>query len=121
MPGFGWGGCCGFGALGGYGWIGWIINLALTAVTLIALVLLVIWAVRRITNSQKGSMYVSDQNGGLNAAREILRARYARGEITREEYQQMREGSSALEILAQRYARGEITREQYEIMKRDIS
>jgi len=34
---------------------------------------------------------------------------------------QKREGSNALEILAQRYARGEITREQYEIMKRDIS
>jgi putative membrane protein len=29
--------------------------------------------------------------------------------------------SDAPEILAQRYARGEITREQYEIMKRDIS
>jgi len=28
---------------------------------------------------------------------------------------------TAQEILAQRYARGEITREQYEIMKQDIS
>lgn len=34
---------------------------------------------------------------------------------------QKRDGSNAHEILAQRYARGEITREQYEIMKRDIS
>ena len=32
-----------------------------------------------------------------------------------------KKGSNALEILAQRYARGEITREQYEIMKDDIS
>jgi putative membrane protein len=32
-----------------------------------------------------------------------------------------KEDSSALEILSQRYARGEITREQYEIMKDDIS
>lgn len=32
-----------------------------------------------------------------------------------------KKSSSALEILAQRYARGEITREQYEIMKEDIS
>jgi putative membrane protein len=31
------------------------------------------------------------------------------------------QSSNALEILAQRYARGEITREQYEIMKRDLS
>lgn len=89
MPGFGWGGCCGFWGLGSYGWIGWIVNIALTAVILIGLVLLVIWAVRRITNSQKGSMYVTDQGDGLNTAQEILQARYARGEITREEYQRM--------------------------------
>jgi len=89
MPGFGWGGCCGFGGLGSYGWIGWIVNIALSAVILIGLVLLVIWAVRRITNSQKGSMYVADQSGGLNTAQDILQARYARGEITREEYQRM--------------------------------
>lgn len=31
-----------------------------------------------------------------------------------------RENSSALDILAQRYARGEITREQYENMKQDL-
>lgn len=29
--------------------------------------------------------------------------------------------SNALDILSQRYARGEITREQYEIMKQDLS
>jgi len=32
-----------------------------------------------------------------------------------------RQGSNAKEILAQRYARGEITREQYETMKEDIN
>ena len=31
------------------------------------------------------------------------------------------QGSNPLDILAQRYARGEITREQYEIMKQDLS
>lgn len=31
------------------------------------------------------------------------------------------EGYTANEILDQRYARGEITREQYEIMKKDIA
>jgi putative membrane protein len=88
MPGFGWGGCCGFGAWGGYGWI---INLAFSAVILIALVLLVIWAVRRITKHQPGSSYSSSQRHGLNTARDILQTRYANGEITREEYQQMLE------------------------------
>ena len=86
MPGFGWNGCCGFGALGGYGWI---VNLALSAVILIGLVLLVIWAVRRIANNQPGSSYTSTQGHGLNTAREILQTRYAKGEITREEYQRM--------------------------------
>lgn len=32
-----------------------------------------------------------------------------------------KENESASEILAQRYARGEITREQFEIMKQDIN
>ena len=35
-------------------------------------------------------------------------------------FSRKREGSEAQEILAQRYARGEITREQYEIMKQDL-
>jgi putative membrane protein len=88
MPGFGWGGCCGFGNLG---WIGWIVNIVLTVGILIGLVLLVIWAVRRITNNQQGSIFSSGQSGGLTTARDILQTRYARGEITREEYQQMLE------------------------------
>lgn len=33
---------------------------------------------------------------------------------------QQGEGSNPLEILSQRYARGEITREQYEIMRKDL-
>ena len=35
--------------------------------------------------------------------------------------QQPRKNAEALEILSQRYARGEITREQYESMKNDLS
>ena len=89
MPGFGWGGCCGFGS---FGWIGWIINIVLTVGILIGLVLLVIWAVRRFTNSQSGSYLSSGRSdSGMATAREILQTRYARGEISREEYQQMLE------------------------------
>lgn len=93
MPGFGWHGCCGGGlfGFGGLGWIGWIINAALTAGILIGLVFLVIWAVRRMTGSQHGSVFTASQGSGLSAAREILQARYAHGEITREEYRQMLE------------------------------
>jgi len=92
MPGFGWNGCCGFGSFGSMGWIGWIINIVLTIGVLIGVILLVVWAVRRITNSQSGSWLSSNQSGsGLTTARDILQARYARGEITREEYHQMLE------------------------------
>ena len=92
MPGFGWDG---YGMMSGYGslgLVGWIINLVLTVGILIGLVVLVIWAVRRITKNQGGPLLSSGQGGsGLTTAREILQSRYAQGEITREEYQQMLE------------------------------
>jgi putative membrane protein len=92
MPGFGWNGCCGFGSFGSMGWIGWIINIVLMGAVLIGVVMLVIWAVRRITNNQPGSNLSSSQPGsGLATARNIVQTRYARGEISREEYQQMLE------------------------------
>jgi putative membrane protein len=83
MPG--WNGFCGFGYLGG---AGWIINLVLSVVILVGLVLLVIWAVRRLANQPQGTLFSSGQ-GGSQSARDILQARYARGEISREQYQQM--------------------------------
>ena len=68
----------GYYMMGGFGWIGMIINLLI----LIGIIVLIVWAVNRFS-------------GGLNSSaknqtpREILQARYARGEITREQYQQM--------------------------------
>ncbi len=56
-------------------------------VMIIALVVLVIWAVRRTPSSAK--------NGSSSAAvypqspKEMLQMRYASGEITREQYQEM--------------------------------
>lgn len=91
LPGYGWNSCWGFAGFGNLGWIGWIINIVLTIGILIVLVLLVIWAVRRITNNQSGSIFSAAQTGELANALEILQARYARGEITREEYQRMLE------------------------------
>jgi putative membrane protein len=58
-----------------------------------ALILLAVWLVRAIFSSSSQH----DSSGS-----------------------QPRPESSALEILSQRYARGEITREQYEIMKQDL-
>lgn len=76
MHGYGFGGMGLFG-----GWIGLIFNLAI----LVGIVILVVWAVKRFTNgSTSGNQFPGNQN-----PREILQARYARGEITRDQYQQI--------------------------------
>jgi putative membrane protein len=76
MHGYGFGG---MGLLGG--WIGLIFNLAI----LVGIVLLVVWSVKRFTNSSTNG----NQASGNQSPREILQARYARGEITRDQYQQI--------------------------------
>jgi putative membrane protein len=76
----------GFGGFGGFGWIGMIINLVITILVVVGIIWLVVWMVRKgIPNHQvyPTSSHVSPK--------EILQARYARGEITREQYQQMLE------------------------------
>jgi putative membrane protein len=72
----GWGG---FGLLGGL--IGLIFNLAVIA----GVVALVIWAVKRATSGNTNWSNPSSNE----SPREILQRRYARGEITREQFQQM--------------------------------
>lgn len=74
------GGCCGFGSLGTWGAI---LNLIITVGILVAFLLLVIWLARRLTSGVNG-MDVSSAS-----PREILQVRYARGEITRDQYQEM--------------------------------
>ena len=71
---------------GGMGWIGMILGLVITIAVIIGLVLLVVWAVRRMSgnNAHTGSQNLTGQS-----ARDIAQARYAKGEITREEYQQI--------------------------------
>ena len=74
----GGGGMMGFG---GFGLIGLLFNL----VIIIGIVVLIIWAVKRFTSGTTNW----NQTSGNQSPREILQARYARGEITREQYQQM--------------------------------
>jgi len=72
----------GFGGLGIWGGlIGLILNIAI----IVGIVWLVVWAVRRFTS---GSAHWNQSSGG-QAPRDILQVRYARGEITREQYQEM--------------------------------
>ncbi len=77
----------GFGGFGGFGWIGMILNLVITIGVIVGLILLVVWAVRRLSgNQQSGIQAPSGQS-----ARDIAQMRYARGEITREQYQELLE------------------------------
>ena len=83
-------GCCGgLGGFGAYGSIGWIIGLVLNIGLIIGVVLLAIWIVRRLSANGGAGRSMAAFSGGQPSAQEILQARYARGEIDREQYQQM--------------------------------
>ena len=74
----GGGGMMGYG---GFGLLGLLFNL----VIIVGVVVLVVWAVKRFTTGTSNW----NQSSGNQSPREILQSRYARGEITREQYQQM--------------------------------
>lgn len=71
--------------LGGFGLLGGLIGLILNLAIIIGIVILVIWVVKRFAGG--GTSWT--QPSGSQSPRDILQARYARGEITREQYQQM--------------------------------
>jgi putative membrane protein len=68
----------GFDMYGGW----WILGMSMMVLFWIAMILLVIWVVRSLSPSQKLS--------GHDQAQEILRQRYAKGEINAAEYEQAR-------------------------------
>ncbi|HIH69181.1 MAG TPA: SHOCT domain-containing protein [Methermicoccus shengliensis] len=67
--------------MAGFGWAGMGGGL----IVLLILVVLVVWVLNREEESNEG------RGGGTSSAREILDERYARGEISEEEYLRMRE------------------------------
>ena len=71
---------------GGFGWIGMILGAIVSIAVLIGLILLVVWAVRR---SSGISTQPVSQNPTGQSARDVAQARYAKGEISRDEYQQI--------------------------------
>jgi len=85
MGGFG----SGFGGWAGLGLMGMILNLAISVGLIVGLVLLVVWLWRRLVPG--GPVMAAPQYpaGTLASPKEILQIRYVRGEITREQYQQM--------------------------------
>ena len=73
-----------YGGFGGLGWIGMIIGLVLTVAVIVGVIVLIVWAIRRMNNNPARGGTQSPANP---SAREIAQARYARGEINRDEYQ----------------------------------
>lgn len=84
-----WGGCCS-GLFGGLGLAGSIINMVITAGLIIGFVFLVIWAVRRLTSGNNSGVGQASSQGTLQSPLEILKKRYASGEITQQVYQDMK-------------------------------
>ena len=72
---------------GAMGWIGMILGFIFFILIIIGVIFLIVWIVKRATHSG-----IEDKTG-----------------------------SKALEVLKERYAKGEITKEQYESMKKDLS
>lgn len=75
----------GFGMMGGFGggigWIGWIFQI----VILVAVIYLVVYAIRSFSGNTK-------RDAGFSAeAQDILAQRFARGEISAEEYKSMKD------------------------------
>lgn len=78
----------GFYGIGGLEWIWVIVNLAIIVAVIVAIVLFVIWLVRRLsTNSHMATGPAYSRS--LEDAKAIAKRRYAQGEISREEYQQI--------------------------------
>lgn len=71
----GFGGSIGFGV--GFGWLFWLVILGV-----------IIWAVITLVNRSVGSNETGTSRSG-ERAEDILKKRYARGEISREEYREM--------------------------------
>ncbi len=76
----------GYYGLGTLGWVGMIIGMVLTVAVIVAVIVLIVWAVRRMSVSPSKS---SMQSPNMPGAKEIAQARYARGEINRDEYQRL--------------------------------
>jgi putative membrane protein len=85
MGGFG----SGFGGFGGFDLIGMLLNLVLTIGLIVGVVLSVAWLWRRINPASRLALAPQQPVNLGTSAREALQTRYARGEITREQYLQM--------------------------------
>lgn len=86
-----WGGCCGgrLWNLTGMGFLGPLLGLLFSILLIIGIAWLVIWLIRRTADQGARGSGSSGPSSELTAAQEILKQRYAQGEISREEYREI--------------------------------
>ena len=87
MGGFG----SGFGGFGGLGLIGMILNLAISVALIVGVVLLIAWLWRRVNPGTATLVSAQSTAAALASPKEIAQIRYARGEITRDQYELMKQ------------------------------
>lgn len=72
-----------------------VLGLVINVILIIGVAWLLIWLIRRATETNSQSGRGSSENIGRENATDILKKRYARGEISREEYREMKEDLDA--------------------------
>lgn len=79
----------GTGGMGGAGWLWMAVWWLFALVLLVLAVLAVVWLTRNL-GGDRGRPPAGRQSGAVASARETLDLRYARGELSRDEYHQVR-------------------------------
>jgi putative membrane protein len=74
---------------GGFGLIGFVLNLVITLGLIGGMVLLAAWLWRRVASGGQVGATPRRPAGMEASPKEILQTRYAKGEITREQYREM--------------------------------
>jgi putative membrane protein len=75
----------------GAGWLGMLLGGLLLILFWVAVIALAFYAIRRIAHSGQTSGVSGNRSIHEEDALEILKQRYARGEISREQYQEMKQ------------------------------
>jgi putative membrane protein len=85
------GGMMDHGLLYGFSWFRMILTGVFGIGVILALVLLLVWLWRRVSGTRPAVPSTLQPTAPVASPKEILQIRYARGEITREQYLQMLE------------------------------
>lgn len=76
--------------MGGIGWVGWLVGGLFMLLILGVLIALIFFLVRSRSSRQSSDTQITTEHEAL----EILKVRYARGELSKEEYDDMRRESA---------------------------